>query len=511
MLQDKLWSDRGQKQGRNSLKQALTQLRKAFGADAHTAIQSNGGPIYLDRQNLKIDIFENGSERAGNTIYPKREFLEGIDIADPQFNHWLVEMRTNLAEPSLEQSIAVSDIQAAANAAPVSIGLFPSATDSSDLKAQITAGIIVDRIATGLRYYELVDVHDFREIDGEGDRGCDLLFSCKAVSLADVVSLSFSLRRVGDQMLVWSRQVNLELASLQSFRVSQVTADLVEQIIDRSFKPDIGIQSELHQAARNLLGGIDRLLRRSEPTVDEAINQLIVASELHQTSSAFAWRAYALAHRLEAGSSCVQELREQADALAAKAIETDPYSPLSRTLLTHVYGFVVRDFDRASSLIDPLRHDEPDLPLYHYVKGFLHVYMGEYASARSSGENAMRLGRSHPYNYLFSCLSLAANALSGDFQTAIRIGKQSLKQQSPGTFAFPPTLRYLAASHSNAGDERAAAELFGRVLKRNPDFSLERMDELGAPFPSDDVRQFLRDSLSGAQRSYVRFGGLIRT
>lgn len=510
MLQDKLWSDRAHKQGRDSLKQSLVQLRKAFGADAATILRSDGGPIMLDRRHVSIDYFEvcEGADR--DPMAPAREFLEGIDIVDDQFNLWLSEMRAKLSARQDGEAVPARVEHVGDAAQSLSIGLFPIKTAEGDFRADVMAGMLLDRIARGLRHYEVFAIHDFRDIDGIGDRGSDLLLNCQSVSIGDTVSVSLGLRRVSDQLLIWSGQVAFEPGATAVERISEITAQLVDQIIDRALKVDFGLNSAHHEAARKVIGGIDRLLRRSDPTLEQATADLRQACELHPNSTYYAWQAYAVAHHLEAGSDSVAELRAKADALAAKAIEADPYNPLTRALLTHVYGFVIRDFDRAASLIAPLRRDEPDLPFYFYTKGFLHVYTGEYDKAREAGQRAMRLGRSSPYNYLFSCLSLAAMSLSGDYEEAIRLGRRSLAEQFPGSFPFAPTMRYLAASAAIAGDEQLAADVYGSMLNRFPDFSVEKLDEPGAPYPSDAVRRLMRAGLTKAETSF-RGRGVVRT
>jgi tetratricopeptide (TPR) repeat protein len=508
MLQDKLWSDRGHKQGRDSLKQSLVQLRKAFGDDAASILRSDGGPVMLDRRRMSIDYFERNETASDDPIAPTREFLEGIDIGDDQFNLWLSEIRARLAGQGDGAGPTAAMDPAGDTGQSLSIALFPVKTADGDFRADVLAGMLLDRIATGLRHYEIFRLHDFRDIDGIGDRSSDLVLNCQTVSIGDSVSVSFGLRRVSDQLLVWSGRVALEPGKMAAERLSEITAHLVDQIIDRALKVDFGLNTAHHAAARKVIGGIDRLLRRSDPTLERATADLQEACELYPTSTYYAWQAYAVAHHLEAGSGTVAELRSKADALAAKAIEADPHNPLTRSLLTHVYGFVIQDFDRAASLIAPLRADEPDLPFYHYTKGFLHVYTGDYDKARAAGDRAMRLGRSSPYSYLFSCLSLAATSLSGDYAGAIRLGQRSLAEQFPGTFPFPPTLRYLAASAAIAGEEQLAADVYGSIVRRFQDFSVEKLDEPGAPYPSEAVRRLMRTGLTKAGTSFRERGSL---
>ena len=86
-LQDKLWSDRGPEQGAASLRQCLSEIRSVLRRHL-TCFRTELGWIGLDPERVLV-----------NTTLPDRsggeyvEFLEGIDIRDPEFENWLREQR----------------------------------------------------------------------------------------------------------------------------------------------------------------------------------------------------------------------------------------------------------------------------------------------------------------------------------------------------------------------------------------------------------------------------------
>lgn len=91
-LEARLWSDRGQEQASGSLRQALTELRKALGplADRLTS----------DRDCVALAGFRSDlsdAAAASRALAQGREFLEGIDILDPGFVLWLAEERQRVA------------------------------------------------------------------------------------------------------------------------------------------------------------------------------------------------------------------------------------------------------------------------------------------------------------------------------------------------------------------------------------------------------------------------------
>lgn len=91
-LETRLWSDRGQEQASGSLRQALTELRKALGPLAERLTSDRDG---VTLAGFSTDLSDLVAARQG--LGQGREFLEGIDILDPAFNAWLAEERQRVA------------------------------------------------------------------------------------------------------------------------------------------------------------------------------------------------------------------------------------------------------------------------------------------------------------------------------------------------------------------------------------------------------------------------------
>lgn len=124
-LEARLWSDRGQEQASGSLRQALTELRKTLGPMADR--------LTSDRDCVRLVDFSTDLVRdpiaARTTLAQGREFLEGIDIADPAFNQWLAEERQRVAKHLAE----TSPVAAPGPLAPFSLRLtdLPEGTEAA--------------------------------------------------------------------------------------------------------------------------------------------------------------------------------------------------------------------------------------------------------------------------------------------------------------------------------------------------------------------------------------------
>src|SRR5262249_17588836 len=100
-----LWSDRSDKQARDSLKQALLKLRKSFGSQCPLLVTDRAF-VTLNQAEIAVDVqdFEqlvatgspDGLARATN-LY-RGDLLEGLNVHDPAFEEWLLFERQRLRD-----------------------------------------------------------------------------------------------------------------------------------------------------------------------------------------------------------------------------------------------------------------------------------------------------------------------------------------------------------------------------------------------------------------------------
>ncbi|HXV22839.1 MAG TPA: BTAD domain-containing putative transcriptional regulator [Alphaproteobacteria bacterium] len=101
-----LWSDRGDKQARDSLKQAILKLRKSFDSVRPKPIQADRESVTLDGGAVTVDVAEferlvgEGTPEAlarASALY-RGDLLDGIDLRDPAFDDWLLMERQRLRD-----------------------------------------------------------------------------------------------------------------------------------------------------------------------------------------------------------------------------------------------------------------------------------------------------------------------------------------------------------------------------------------------------------------------------
>ncbi len=115
-----LWSERDDEQAGNSLRQALSSIRKSLGDVADLALQVDRTSVTLKPELIEVDALEferlalrgDYESLASAADLYQGEFLEGIGIRDPACREWLdgerqrfrrqfVEILANLAETQL--------------------------------------------------------------------------------------------------------------------------------------------------------------------------------------------------------------------------------------------------------------------------------------------------------------------------------------------------------------------------------------------------------------------------
>jgi TolB-like protein/DNA-binding SARP family transcriptional activator len=101
-----LWGDRGEKQARDSLKQAVLRLRKSFGTLHPLPILTDRESLTLDAAKVAVDVqeFERGvGEETPDAIacaaaLYRGDLLDGLDVRDAAFEEWLLFERQRLRD-----------------------------------------------------------------------------------------------------------------------------------------------------------------------------------------------------------------------------------------------------------------------------------------------------------------------------------------------------------------------------------------------------------------------------
>ncbi len=119
-----LWSERGDKQARDSLKQAILKLRKSLDAVHPQPIRADRESVTLDGAAVAVDVAEferligEGTPEAvarATTLY-RGDLLDGLDVRAAAFDEWLLVERQRLRDLAREALAGLLDHHLASGA-----------------------------------------------------------------------------------------------------------------------------------------------------------------------------------------------------------------------------------------------------------------------------------------------------------------------------------------------------------------------------------------------------------
>jgi TolB-like protein/Tfp pilus assembly protein PilF/DNA-binding winged helix-turn-helix (wHTH) protein len=114
-----LWSNRGEEQARNSLRQCLSAIRKSLGEAADLALQIDRTTVCLNAEIIEVDVHEFERLAAAGDyeslvtaadLY-QGEFLEGIAIRDAACQEWLESERARFKRQFVEILAELAETQ----------------------------------------------------------------------------------------------------------------------------------------------------------------------------------------------------------------------------------------------------------------------------------------------------------------------------------------------------------------------------------------------------------------
>ncbi|MEM9314771.1 MAG: hypothetical protein AAGA95_09100 [Pseudomonadota bacterium] len=509
-IQDKLWSRVAPEQGRASLRQSLSDIKRSL-ADHAELLHSSGGVVSMNTERMVVDM-DPGA-------VPDAELLEGIDLAhEEEFEDWLRVRRAEFSartqasahvativpptrsrlvfEPASE-TVQVSEATEDAGisvAAPFDLVLVDG-TRADDAGVVWLANSLISMAAEGARELGLAQVFDHRGGgfgNGELARAAGMRAERRSAimlradtAVAGIHQLfRFELILLDTRELIWSSILELD-ASKPCNRHSpallaatnQVISVLIARLAGGAGGP--GRHSREPVTASSLcLSGIQRLFRLGASNFEEA-DRLFAKAYAHDPRGLFlAWRAYlrtfVLAERVY---DCRDTVTEEALAFRRRALEAEPGNSFVLALSGHVETIVTRSYTVAVELADRSLATNAGNPIGWAVKGIARGHLGEVREGLNNTLIARQIAGSAPYRFQLDALACIAGSIAGDFATAQRCAEAS-HAASP---LFAPPLRYLTGLYLKAGRQGDAEKMIGTLRETEPGFNLSWLGERDYP------------------------------
>ncbi|MCS3726173.1 hypothetical protein [Bradyrhizobium betae] len=488
-LQDKLWGSRGKEQGAASLRQSLTEIRRALG-DAQAMLLADSFVISLDPKSFKTDVAGDMASsgfpsRAGPTSQPTGELLEGFDIAEEEFEDWLREERGRFrgrvaASPT---PVRAAEIGPAADQPARNRIILTRGCQTGPADIAIMADSLVDSIAKTITELGVAAIQDQREAgaasmpptnDGGSSSELSLrsdVFGSDATKIVRVALLQHP-----KNTLAWSStlQMNggLDLNDANTMRMINL---IVNFAVDKFAQvEDCGPNSAPHLC----YAGILHLFRLGRINFETADRMFAAAFETEPRGIYLAWRAYLRTFMLaERQFSCRQTLEAEAFDFMYRALELEPYNSYVASLSAHVQSMMRRAYVAAYELAERAIQLNHANPIAWACLGIAKSYLGKPEDGFQHTLLARTIAGAAPFRYQIDALSCIAGTMSGELDQAIHLAEAS-HALAP---TFAPPLRYLSALYAHKGDHERSFEMVRKLQATEPDFSYDKLRDKAYP------------------------------
>lgn len=512
-LENTFWGDRPEDERALRFAAAVEQLGDALGGAFGRVLRIDGPQVALLPGGLVCDAVA-AREDGWNGEGPLPDLLKDFQLEGARAKDWLLRERRVLRNAICLQNTpprppaALATVPRPEPTAPrelpiFAVGILPPLTDGADAKASLLANILADWLSRSLSEIGAVEIHDYR--GGGAQRlmqpqapGPDILVQCRSATASDMAQIAITALRAEDRTVVWQQSAVAEQRELLGPAGHSIAA-FVSYATDALLSALAGGchvgQPGAHSAAKTAIGAVHRLLTMTGPGLDRVEADITAAYAADPKPLYLAWLAYMATFQVgERYGLRDATMEEQARAMARRALEADPHNALVLGLVAHVHSYIFRDFAFSGDLIARALEINPLCALSWDSASLLYAYTGRAEEAMQAALNARRLGRHSPYRHLFDGACCVAAAMNHKFGEAVGYGESVVAVQPE----FKAVLRYLAASYGHLGDSARAREVMDKLLRLEPDLSVERLRDRNYPLPSRTSAMLVEAGLTRA-------------
>ena len=473
-LQDRLWSDRSQERGSSSLRQALTLLRRVLNQEDEVLLTTEDW-VHLNTDCVTVNL-------EPSAIYPENalpEFVEGLQINDPEFENWIRDQRNYYQQLWLGQMVKKSssspypyqrDLQTL-TATPTIIVIAPPICDDPEL--HFAADIILrDAAKRASSYGDFLIVEEGEHYVGAENA---LRLTCMASKFGGKIGFHPMLLVEQSRRIIWNQTFECEAAD-----VVDASSEVSDAFTLAILKSGRALLTNETLSGELPLGDI---FGYSQTGLYSADNYLKIADGEREVPTLLSLRAY-IRHNMiiERVTDHTDAALEEANEMISKALERAPYDPFVlsvRSLISGLYDHSELALDYAQRAI---RSDSKNAFAQHCLSVAL-SFSGHQREANEAAIKAKssRLAVISPAIYFlsYSCTALGV----GNEKEALRYAKMA-HGTAPN---FRPALRIIAALSFREQNEDAAIKHLNLLRLVEPDFTLDLMAQ--PDYPVDSLRK----------------------
>lgn len=469
-LQDTLWGTGCYDSGRQSLRRALSDIKKIIGSDFSEIIKLNNSEVAIDLDNVKL-IGQPG----------RGEFLEGLDLLEEGYNHWLRGIRVSPEQIySLFSPIRHSVVRPIVPA----VTIIPFKLVTGDKSYRLLGDWMAEEICRTLSRSNLLSVISHLSSRSMASRAIDI-DSIKSLLNVDFC-ITGSVRIVNGRVIVdadfidtsngrilWTRQFSGTESSFieeTTEGIGAIVRAIGQSIADESVqyvKNNRICDLEDH---RLLVAGVKlmhqptlRAFAKSRELIEEAIRRSPTSAE------AYAWRGkwYVLSVFNGWSSNPAEDTLTAVDC-TARALDLNSENSFCLTIDGFVHNNLLRRMDIASSRYNEAIRHNPNEALSWLLKGALNAFSDKPERAVDMVEQARRLSPLDPFQYYYDSLSASAYLANDDHLKALELAENSYQINDRHSSTL--RVKISALYHLDRVDEARVAA--SELLNRHPDFTV---------------------------------------
>ncbi len=402
----------------------------------------------------------------------RAEFLEGIDIRDPEWEDWLRNQRLRDASDdgedprsltqTLQRPVRTED---AVVKNPFALSITVDRGSGND--GLFLGGVLADTLARNMSDATGVEVRLCQETDA----GMTLNVSHRQMQTNGGIQLSLRHGRTGKHIWSSGRMFagktspcldNHEIVSLQIEAQEAAISGHLSQLPQFLTKPDDIVQTQL--AARKIFTYDAQQLREAEKMLDDIC---------HSAVSAIAIGWLLIANRVMLFERVVTATPDRLESLEMRCVQALELAPTNAFVLAAISGMYLRFLDRQSQAIALAQRAVRLNPTSPFALDALASAM--YVCGRN--EEGYRLSRRvrnltiNTQNAHFFEMSLCVAAiLTGRNDEALKMANSAVAQAPK----FRAAWRYAIALNANARNFKGAAQASRRLASIEPGFTIDQ-------------------------------------
>jgi DNA-binding SARP family transcriptional activator len=467
-LEARLWSDRSPEHAGGSLRQALSEIRKALGCES--------ARLETDRDTVRLTGVTTDLERdpasAALALKSGREFLEGIDIADQAFQDWLAGERARIEAllqvqrpPEARQPVAMParlPFVVRLGDQPAGLGAFAGRALADETARLVTEFAHVDVFGAGGRPVP----------DGLPQEGMAL--HVDSAQIKDRIHLLVSLTSVASGQIIWNQRAAVSLAEAELADAGDLPP-LVFQATDAAVGhfPEL---SECHHGPRRANALIARALAEmfsyDAGRLRLADQLLVEAGEIAPSARIHAWRVLVrqimVVERTEPDQP---RIMAEIDQFSRLALELSQANPLVLSLVGLARVMVDANPDAGAVLARDALAMSPYNPYAHLAQAVALSRQGDNTGALAAARRGAAIAARTAHVHWWEAVSGLVALRCGDYPAATA-HYEAAHSRAP---AFRAAMRHLLFLHLALGQRDKAVRVYRGLLQAEPDFTLDRI------------------------------------